>query len=246
MPPSPRDKFIAEEAMKRVQTQQEGANFRDASGPDGGGGAGKWAWNTETNSEEWVTPEKLNSAPTGLYTSSVSGRQAAGQQTNKDAMETITGNLDSALANYEATQQGGGRFIPSMLSPDKAVAWDRYQSALQSAGQAFGRKVLNDTRVSNEDRQAYAKTIGQTNEIMTMLDPTEARRRMNLLLQQEADYERKIAEYEAKHGRGGAPPPAGGGRTPRATGKTVTYGGKRYRQKPGTDGTKRSHYEEIP
>lgn len=50
---------------------------------------------------------------------------------------------------------------------------------------------------------------------------------------------------------GGEAPPAeaprsGGGRTPQAGGKTVTYGGKRYRQKPGTDGTKRSHYEEIP
>ena len=229
---SPREQAMLDAADRRVAAQQAGANWRDQNGPAGGGngGGGRWAWNTETNASEWVTPEKLYSAPPGMYTDPVSGRQGAGQQTNKDAMGRITGNLDSALTNYERTQEGMGRVVPSFASPDKAVAWDRYQSALQSAGQAFGRKVLNDTRVSNEDRQAYAKTIGQTSELMTMLDPTEARRRMQLLMENEAD-------YEAKYG-GAQPPrspraPRGGGSVdPRNLKPGDIYKGMRYKGGP--------------
>lgn len=227
-PASPRDQANWNAAMERVMAA--------IAGRDSGQKGGRWAWNTQTNSAEWVTPEMLSTAPKGLYTDPTSGRQGAATQSQREGMDKIVSNLESSLSDYEATQQGLGRVVPSVLSPAKAVAWNRYKNSLQSAGQAFGRKVLNDTRVSNEDRIAYANTIGQTSELMTALDPKEARRRA-------AQFFDAVQDYDTKYG-GGVAAPAGSGQGG-GGGETMTYGGVTYRLKPGADRKLKSSWEPV-
>jgi hypothetical protein len=96
-----------------------------------------------------------------------------------------------------------GRFVPSAVSPTKAVAWDRYKSTLQSAAQMMGRKILADNRVSDQDRQAYAATIGVPSEWITALDPTQARKRLDLLKSLAGDYESKYGDGGGRGGQGG-------------------------------------------
>jgi hypothetical protein len=175
-------------------------------GQGGGGGARKPYWNVKEKRTDFLTNEEVGSVPQGTYTDVVSGRQSATSGQQGEATSTLISNLDDALKGYEATQGGLGRFVPSAVSPTKAVAWDRYKSTLQSAAQMMGRKILSDNRVSDQDRQAYAATIGVPSEWITALDPTQARKRLDLLKSLAGDYESKYGGG----GQGGEPPPAGG------------------------------------
>jgi len=171
-----------------------------------GGTARKPYWNVKEKRTDFLTNEEVGSVPQGTYTDVVSGRQSAMAGQQGEATSTLISNLDDALKGYEATQGGLGRLVPSAVSPTKAVAWDRYKSTLQSAAQMMGRKILADNRVSDQDRQAYAATIGVPSEWITALDPTQARKRLDLLKSLAGDYESKYGGG----GQGGEPPPAGG------------------------------------
>jgi len=212
--PSPRDEAAWAAAMARVAEAVAGRG-------GGGGGARKPYWNVAERRTDFLTNDELGAAPPGMYTDVTSGRQAFAARTTGEASGKIIKNLDDALTAFEATQQGLGRVTPASVLGipvgNKGVAWNRYNTALQSAGQMLGRKVLNDARVSNEDRIAYANTIGVTSQLIAEMDPTEARRRFDLLKALDQDYE---AKYGAGGGGGGTPPAAaaaGGGTTPRVT-----------------------------
>ena len=191
-----------------------------------GGGARKPYWNVAEKRTDFLTGEELAGVPQGTYTDITTGRQNATKSDQAGATGKLIQNVDSALTQYEKTQEGMGRVVPSMLSPSKAVAWDRYQSTLQSAAQMLGRKVLQDNRVSDQDRQAYAKTIGQTSEILTMLDPGEARRRLDLLKSLDQD-------YEAKYGGGGEGEQQQGGHGPAVKRRRLPTGRTQYRDAQG-------------
>ena len=148
----------------------------------GSGGARKPYWNVKEKRTDFLTNEEVGSVPQGTYTDVVTGRGQA--NSGDEGMNTIVQNLDDSLANYEQSQKGLGMLVPSSMN----VAWDRYRSALQSAGQIFGRQFLKDTRVSEQDREAYAKTIGQPSRWLTVLDPKEARRRLDLIKKMSMKY----------------------------------------------------------
>lgn len=182
-----------------------------------GGGkqqARKPYWNVKEGRTDFLTPDELASVPQGTYTDVTTGRQGATSRQQSGSTRALIQNLDDSLAAYEKTQEGLGRMIPSALSPTKAVAWDRYQSGLQSAAQMMGRKILADNRVSDQDRLAYARTIGQTSELMTAIDPGEARRRLNLLKSLEADYTSKYGGGDGGDQPGPTAPAGGGGGEP--------------------------------
>ena len=193
-------------ADREVDWARIAAMMSRGGGQGGGGGARKPYWNVKEKRTDFLTNEEVGSVPQGTYTDVVSGRQSATAGQQGEATSTLISNLDDALKGYEATQGGLGRFVPSAVSPTKAVAWDRYKSTLQSAAQMMGRKILADNRVSDQDRQAYAATIGVPSEWITALDPTQARKRLDLLKSLAGDYESKYGGG----GQGGEPPPAGG------------------------------------
>jgi len=194
----------------------------------GGGGARKPYWNVNEKRTDFLTNEELGSVPPGTYTDVTTGRGMA--NSGNEGMATIIQNLDDSLANYENSQEGIGMLTPSSMN----VAWDRYRSALQSAGQIFGRQFLKDTRVSEQDRQAYAATIGQPSRWLTLLDPKEARRRLGLI-------KSMAAKYPGVGEVGGDAEGAGSG----GAGQTTTYGGHTYRLKPGADRKLKSSWEMI-
>jgi hypothetical protein len=165
-----------------------------------GGTARKPYWNVKEKRTDFLTNEEVGSVPQGTYTDVVTGRQAA--NSGDEGMNTIVQNLDDSLANYEQSQKGLGMLVPSSMN----VAWDRYRSSLQSAGQIFGRQFLKDTRVSEQDREAYAKTIGQPDRWLTVLDPKEARRRLDLIKKMAQKY-----PEVAGGGQGGEPTGGRGG-----------------------------------
>lgn len=173
------------------------AEIRKSGG--GGGGARKPYWNVKERRTDFLTNEEVGSVPQGTYTDVVTGRGQA--NSGDEGMNTIVQNLDDSLANYEQSQKGIGMLVPSSMN----VAWDRYRSALQSAGQIFGRQFLKDTRVSEQDREAYSKTIGQPNRWLTVLDPREARRRLDLIKKMAQKYP-GIGEAGGEGGQDAAPP----------------------------------------
>jgi len=160
-------------------------------------------YNVAEKRTDFLTNDEIGAAPPGMYTDVTSGRAQA--NSGDEGMNTIVQNLDDSLANYEQSQKGLGMLVPSSMN----VAWDRYRSALQSAGQIFGRQFLKDTRVSEQDREAYAKTIGQPDRWLTVLDPKEARRRLDLIKKMAQKYP-EIAGAGGQGGEGGG----GGGPTP--------------------------------
>lgn len=204
----------------------------------GGGGAGKWAWNTKTNAAEYVTDEALKSAPPGLYTDVTSGRQRSSDIAVGENAATALGEMKDRLKRYEDTQKGLGRYVPAQMSPEKYVAWDAYRSSLQSMGQFFGRQMMKDARVSNEDRQAYANAIGVANQITTMLDPKEARRRADFL-------EQMMTHYQMKYGGLGTGEPSTGGAETMGTPQRRTFGGRTYQLKAGANPDLKSSWEAV-
>jgi len=201
-------------AMERVVEMLAGSK-------DGGGGARKPYWNVKEKRTDFLTNEELGQFPQGTYTDVTTGRSQS--NSGNEGMGVIIQNLDDSLANYEESQKGLGMLTPSSMN----VAWDRYRSALQSAGQIFGRQFLKDTRVSEQDRQAYAATIGQPSRWLTLLDPKEARRRFSLIKNMAAKYP-GVGEAEGGDSGGGI-----GGK-------------KQYRLKPGANPDLKSSYEEVP
>jgi hypothetical protein len=185
------------------------ADIRASKG--GAGGAGKWAWDNETNGSVWVTPEQLTGAPPGKYSDVTTGRQGAAGASASQATTTLIDNADRALSRYEKLNSGWGRMVPAALSGPKAVAWDAYLTSLQTMAQMMGRTILGDNRVSDQDRVQYANAIGSTSQIINALDPTEARRRLDLLKELQTDYNSK---YGGVPQTGGAPPPPGGALAP--------------------------------
>lgn len=105
--------------------------------------------------------------------------------------ESLMTDTDNALKRYEQHFKGFERITPSFMNPEKAVARDRYVSKLQELAQVVGRTILGDNRVSDQDRQAYAAAIGQPNEYLMIVDPTEARQRLDSLRRAQEDYKAK-------------------------------------------------------
>ena len=179
----------------------------------GGGGGGKWAWNTEKNTSEWMTPQALAEAPPGMYTDVTSGRMRGKGAEAGEAAQTLIENADQQLGRYEASNQGMGRLVPAQMSPTKAVAWNAYLNSIQTLAQLMGRTVLGDNRVSEQDRIAYANAIGSTSQIVNMLDPAEARRRLDLLKRLQNDYNQKYGISRTST-LSTQSPPAGSGAAP--------------------------------
>lgn len=235
-PSSPRDVEGREAALERALAIV-------AARGGGGGGAGKWAWNTQTNAPEYVDDEKLKTSPPGLYADITTGRKGSESREVGENVDTLIQNADDRLARYEATMGGMRRFLPAQADPEKMVAFDSYRNALQSLGQLFGRAVLKDQRVSDQDRKVYSAAIGSTSQIINVLDPGEARKRLDLL-------KTLMQDYQAKYGGGGgaAGPTGGGGTAVRSrqeaaalpVGAVFTFNGRRLRK------TGPGQYEEVP
>jgi hypothetical protein len=87
-------------------------------------------------------------------------------------VETLADQVESALTRFDST---------SWVNPiDKAVAQNQYRSLLNALAVPWGR-LLGDTRISNEDRQSYAQSVGVPSIFLKDIAPDEAKTRlMNL------------------------------------------------------------------
>lgn len=174
--------------------------------------AGKWVWDNESGTSVYKTNDEIKSAPPGRYADVTTGRKASEAGEAGKTMQTLIENADTQLKRYEELNKGARRFVPAQVDAEKYVAWNAYLNALQSLGQIFGRTVLADQRVSDQDRAVYSQAIGSTSQIVNVLDPSEARRRLELLKKLNEDYRGK---YPAQ-GKAEAAPTAG--TTPAAPG----------------------------
>jgi len=169
--------------LERMAGAAETRANRPVGGLGGGLGVPRYTYDTKEKREVLITPDiqaQMMAEPS-RFVSNVTGRNLAGEESSGAAFNTLIQNADAALSRYENS---------SIWSPrEKVAAWSQYQSVIGSLGQMVGRGILMDQRVSQQDREVYANTIGLTSFILAELAPDEARKRFELLLDLKADAE---------------------------------------------------------
>lgn len=182
------DTMASPEEAKRARAAAAAENEAQAqyyrSGGSRGGGGGRGTGITLTTPEggtvRWFpNTGEVVEAPEGLK-GTVDARLDRSQAKLGSTLNILIGETENLLTRYEKSLTGLGRILPTK---DRVVAGDAYKSMLGSMAQLFGRKVLEDQRVSDQDRRVYTQALGVANELIATLDPTEARRRLVFLKQ---------------------------------------------------------------
>ena len=132
-----------------------------------------WVWNNEANSPEYVSRKAQLDAPKGLYSDKVSGRQSGERAVRGEVMSELIKQTDVYITRYQKTLEGPRGFLPSWMDPEKYRDIDAVRSATGSLAQFFGRTVLGDYRVSDQDRPVYQNAIASLNEAVNIVDPDE-------------------------------------------------------------------------
>ena len=128
----------------------------------------------EGNPAVWNVPKTpgVTEFPTGSARASdvAAERKAAVTATAPiNTVETLANQVDNALTKYEQS---------SWAHPvDKVVAQSSYSNLLNALAVPWGR-LLGDTRISDQDRTSYSRSVGEPSIFMKEMAPQLARERL--------------------------------------------------------------------
>lgn len=157
--------------------------------PGAGGGLSKTGYQIIRNGkpEVWFPPANGGSLPEGasFAIDARNERKTAVAATSPlSNVEVMANQVEGALNKFDET---------SLLHPiDKAVAQSSYKNLLNALAVPWGR-LLGDTRISDQDRTSYARSVGEPSFFLKEIAPDVARQRLSNLRE-------VIADIRAKYG----------------------------------------------